>query len=242
MNWQTVRVLFGNELRMLLRDRRTIVIAVALPLLLWPIMFYAIKRTNTDREKNLAAIVYKYAVTGSAADQVRLQIARGAELASRSGSPEATGQDSLAAFRYQEVDVADPAARLKAADIHFYLEGLSGAEADALPAEKSASEGGSAKKQANARGAGFSSPFTCSPSRGPIDPDLFSGRPRCLPGGEFEDARSAAPGPKPGAGCAPPATWSRHPAGSDHAGGKKQCCQRRPGYRVIPGSVFDPLT
>ena len=31
MNWQTVGVLFANEMRMLLRDRRTIIVAIILP-------------------------------------------------------------------------------------------------------------------------------------------------------------------------------------------------------------------
>jgi len=134
MNWQTVRVIFGNELRMLLRDRRAIIVAVVLPLLIWPVMFYAMKRTSEDREKNLAATLYKYAVTGSQAGQVRELIARGT--AAAAGQKRERGiDDNLADFKLQEVRVADPAAALRAAEIHFYLEGLSGPEADALAKE-----------------------------------------------------------------------------------------------------------
>jgi sodium transport system permease protein len=132
MNWQTVWVIFGNERKMLLRDRRAIIVAVVLPLLIWPVMFYAMKRTSENREKNLAATVYKYAVTGSQAGQVRKLITRGAAAAAQQKS-EKGADNNLADFKLQEVRVPDPAAALKAAEIHFYLEGLSGPEADALP-------------------------------------------------------------------------------------------------------------
>jgi sodium transport system permease protein len=130
MNWQTVGVIFGHELRMLLRDRRTLVIAVLLPLVIWPVMFFAMKQTNERREKNLAATVYKYGVIGSQAEQVRQLITRGSEALARQKIPEKEG---LADFRYQENKVQDPSASLKSGDIHFYLEGFTGKEADALP-------------------------------------------------------------------------------------------------------------
>jgi sodium transport system permease protein len=133
MNWQTVRVIFSNELRMLLRDRRALIVAVVLPLLIWPLMFYAMKRTSENREKSLAATVYKYAVTGSQTEQVRKLITRGAASAARQEEREKAAKDSLSDFKFQEERMPDPAAALKAAEIHFYLEGLSGPEADAIP-------------------------------------------------------------------------------------------------------------
>jgi sodium transport system permease protein len=135
MNWQTVRVIFSNEIRMMLRDRRAIIIAVVLPLLIWPVMFYALKRTSENREKNLAATVYKYVVTGSQAEPVRKLITRGAASSARQEERGKGAKDNLSDFKFQEVRMPDPAAGLKAAEIHFYLEGLSGAETDALPRE-----------------------------------------------------------------------------------------------------------
>jgi len=133
MNWKIVRVIFANELRMLLRDRRTIVLAILLPLLIYPLMIYATRTTTERRAKNLAATVYQYAVTGSQAEQVRELIIRSTEAAARAATPGKNEKSGAADFKLQEVKVEDPAASLKSGEIHFYLEGLSGKEADALP-------------------------------------------------------------------------------------------------------------
>ena len=77
MNWRIVGVIFRNEIRMLLRDRRTIAVGVLLPLLIYPLMIYANRVTTRQREKNLTETVYKYAVSGSQAAQARALIARG---------------------------------------------------------------------------------------------------------------------------------------------------------------------
>jgi sodium transport system permease protein len=137
MNWQTVRVLFRHELRMLLRDRRTLFVAIVLPLILYPVIFFASKSTTERREKNLAATVYKYAVTGSQAEQVRGWIRHGAESMPREAPAAKDGSGSLGEFKFQEVTLRDSSASLKAGDIHFYLEGLSGTEADSQPQKES---------------------------------------------------------------------------------------------------------
>ena len=153
MNWQTVRVLFANELRMLLRDRRTIIVAIVLPLVIYPVILFATKTTTERREKKLAAALYTYAVSGSQAGQVRAWILQArTEMAAEApgGSSESqagTGafgigsKDSLIDFRFQEQKVVDPEASLKAGQINFYLEGLSGKEADALPNNPDESQG-----------------------------------------------------------------------------------------------------
>lgn len=133
MNWKVVRVIFGNELKMLLRDRRTIIVAVILPLLVYPVMFYASKTASERREKNLAETVYQYAVTGSQAGQVRAMIAKGLALPAGRASTAAGRREILEGFKCREVQVTDAAASLKSNRIHFYLEALSGQEADALP-------------------------------------------------------------------------------------------------------------
>jgi sodium transport system permease protein len=162
MNWQTVRVIFANELRMLLRDRRTIVVAILLPLLLYPLMIYAARTTTARRERNLAATVYQYAVTGSQAEQVRELITRSTEAAAREavqGKNEAAG---AAGFKLQEVKVNDPAASLRSSEIHFYLEGLSGKEADALPKKAAPVNAEPAGGGSRAKGPGQTAP---EPSR-----------------------------------------------------------------------------
>ncbi|MGA2261531.1 MAG: hypothetical protein ABSH28_08845 [Acidobacteriota bacterium] len=126
MNWQTVRVIFGNELRMLLCYRRTIIVAIVLPLHIYPLMFFATKTTADRREQSLASTVYEYAITGSQAEQVRELIATGAASTAQKATPNKNEKDSLADFKFREVKVQDPSASLKSAEIHFYLEGVSG--------------------------------------------------------------------------------------------------------------------
>ena len=133
MNWNIVGAIFRNEIRMLLRDRRTIVIGVFLPLIIYPLMIYANRVTTHRRERNLTETLYKYAVTGSQAEQVRELIARGETAAAEKGAPQGDEVGSVSGFKIQEVKTQDPAASLRSGDIHFYLEGLDGKEADALP-------------------------------------------------------------------------------------------------------------
>jgi sodium transport system permease protein len=142
MNWRTIRVILNHELLMLLRDRRTVLLAIILPVLIMPIMLFGSRYMFERREKSLEATTYQYAVTGSEAELVRSMISK-AEQLPKETVPEdgASEQGSLV-----EVQVEDPRASLEADKIHFYLQGLSGAEADALHkqevAEREASASG----------------------------------------------------------------------------------------------------
>ena len=133
MNWRIVGVIFRNEIRMLLRDRRTIAVGVLLPLLIYPLMIYANRVTTRQREKNLTETVYKYAVSGSQAEQVRGLIARGQAAPPGKYASQSEEAGNFQGFRIQEVKTQNPAASLASGEIHFYLEALSGKEADALP-------------------------------------------------------------------------------------------------------------
>jgi sodium transport system permease protein len=133
MNWRIVGVIFRNEIRMLLRDRRTIAVGVLLPLLIYPLMIYANRVTTRQREKNLTETVYKYAVSGSQAEQVRGLIARGQAAPPGKNASQSEEAGNFQGFRIQEVKTQNPAASLASGEIHFYLEALSGKEADALP-------------------------------------------------------------------------------------------------------------
>jgi sodium transport system permease protein len=133
MNWRIVGVIFRNEIRMLLRDRRTIAVGVLLPLLIYPLMIYANRVTTRQREKNLTETVYKYAVSGSQAAQVRELIARGQAASSGKSAPQSEEGNNSPRFKIQEIKAQDPATSLKSGEIHFYFEALSGKEADALP-------------------------------------------------------------------------------------------------------------
>ena len=135
MNRELVRVLYLHELKLLLRDRRTVFLSVVLPLVLFPATLYGTKRARERRTQTLAATEFQYAVTGGWADELRATLAAAPTPAPRA-TPPAAGH-----FRFKEVAHDDPEAALRARTIHFYIEALDGEEADAL-ARKEAEEKG----------------------------------------------------------------------------------------------------
>ena len=142
MNWQTVQVLLRHEMRMLMRDRRTIVLAIVLPLLVTPLMLFSAKIMNDRRMRKLEEIEYQYALTGSRADWFRTLIAETKGKALPPSTAEKGEEGGSSAFKFVEMRVTDPAAALKSGEIHFYLEALGGLEADALPKSADAEERG----------------------------------------------------------------------------------------------------
>ena len=149
MSWQTVRVLLIHELRMLMRDRRTVILAVGIPLLMMPIILYAMKSINERRERTLEETVYKYAVTGTEAEKLRPILARAKESQAQAKAEKGEAEERLERFKFEEMKVHDPAASLRNKDIHFYLVALSGAQADALPKKNEKKERDEAASQAD---------------------------------------------------------------------------------------------
>jgi len=119
-----VRTLFWTELRMVLRDRRILVTSILLPLLLMPLIFMGSSWTLRKREHRLQQTICAYAVTGPEAAAVRTLLA-----ATRQRMNEATNGVAGNKFRFSETNLVDPAAALERGEIHFYLEGLTYAEA-----------------------------------------------------------------------------------------------------------------
>ena len=131
----TVATLFASELRTVLRDRRTVIMSIVLPLLIMPLMLYASRWTEQRRQHKLEQTIYSYAVVGSRADAAR------AALAAAPPAGDSKGGEKAPAFRFKEVVSADPAAALVKSDVHFYLEAVTGEEA-------------AAKAEGEAKGAG----------------------------------------------------------------------------------------
>ncbi len=131
MSWRIVRILFAHELRMLLRDRRTIVFAILLPVAVMPIMLFGAKTMGERREKQLEQTTYKYAVTGQEAQYARGLIRKGRELEAQDSAKPGTKGDKIADFKFVELTVPDARQALQAGTIHFYIEALSGKDADA---------------------------------------------------------------------------------------------------------------
>jgi len=138
MNWRTIRVILNHELLMLLRDRRTVLLAIVLPVLIMPIMLFGSRYMFERREKSLETTTFEYAVTGSEAALVRSMISKAQQLP-KEAVPEGE-TESRKRGATVEIQVEDPRASLESEQIHFYLEGLSGPEADELFDQEAAEE------------------------------------------------------------------------------------------------------
>ena len=80
MNWSVFRLLYVHEIRMLVRARRTIVLAVLLPALIMPLMLLTSKYSNDQRAQTLADTTYKFAIVGPLSVRIRGLIERTKEL------------------------------------------------------------------------------------------------------------------------------------------------------------------
>lgn len=130
MNWDVLGLLYIHELRMLLRARRTVVMSIVLPALVMPIMLYASKYSHDRRDRMLRATTYQYAITGPLAGRVRSLIEKTRQTVAQDPEEEL---DTLRQFKAIETRVANPKESLEKNTIHFYIQTLTGEEADALP-------------------------------------------------------------------------------------------------------------
>ena len=135
MNRETIGLLVKHEMRMLLRDRRTVVLSILLPLVILPIILFGLKFMSELRREQLDTTEYRYAVVGDYADPVRALVQKGDLLA----ASEIEGDRQKASFL--EVTAASPDSSLAAGDLDFYLEALTGTEADSLDREDERPDG-----------------------------------------------------------------------------------------------------
>lgn len=168
MNRAKIGLLYRHEMRMLLRDRRTVVLSVLLPLLVLPAILFGFKLMSEWRRDQQDTTTYRYAVVGAHADSVRALIARGALLAAggpaetgdptETGDPAETGdptepgdpaeaadpdettEDDRRPASFLEVEAAIPDSSLEAGELDFYLEALTGSEADSLDLVRAAAD------------------------------------------------------------------------------------------------------
>ena len=130
MNWSVLRLLYIHEIKMLVRARRTVVMALVIPAVIMPVMIYAQKFSNERRERTLTATTYLYAVTGPLADRVRSLIENTRQAVAENKDEEF---DNLRQFKFDEIRVANPRESLDNNTIQFYVQAISGEEADKLP-------------------------------------------------------------------------------------------------------------
>src|SRR5499427_2505294 len=120
MNWATFRVLYLHEMRLLGRARRTIILSVIFPSLVMPIMLFASRYSNEQRQTTLAETTYKFAITGPLTNRLRMLI----EKATSESKPKS---------RFQEVQTEDSAKSLEAGDIQFYIRTEDEKHSDDVP-------------------------------------------------------------------------------------------------------------
>jgi sodium transport system permease protein len=146
MNWSVLRLLYVHEIRMLLRARRTVVMAILLPLVIMPLMLYAQKYSYQRRERQLSATTYRYAITGPLAARVRTLIDQ-----ARKDLPPDSEADffRLQQFKVFEVATTNASDSLDRNQIHFYIETFSGEDADTLPPKKEPAQKGSQRPTAD---------------------------------------------------------------------------------------------
>lgn len=119
----SVGTLYRYELKMLLRDRRTILFSVVLPLVILPVFILIIRFTDTRAEERREARTYEYAVVGSEAELARDVIQEAL------GAPPDVAPPDLAA-RFTEVHPPDADSALMAGGIDLVVEGVSAVEVE----------------------------------------------------------------------------------------------------------------
>lgn len=129
---QPLRTLYLGELRMLFRDRRTIIASVVLPIIFLPLVFWLSSFAEKKREKRIEAQTFQYAVVGSEADAVRALFARVA--AAEENKQGDQKDDRASRIQLEETTVADlddAEKKLAARELHVIVEALTADESKA---------------------------------------------------------------------------------------------------------------
>ncbi|MDX1494036.1 MAG: ABC transporter permease subunit [Longimicrobiales bacterium] len=139
MTWTLLR----NELRMVLRDTRTVLIAVVAPLVLFPLMIFALNWVEDRETERLETQTYAFAVVGDRADfATRVVDAALALEPSETGSavdgeaaegaaPEGEEPPILAA-NFQRVSTEAPDSLLQNGELHLLVVGRDAEPGDSL--------------------------------------------------------------------------------------------------------------
>ncbi|MDE2772931.1 MAG: ABC transporter permease subunit [Gemmatimonadota bacterium] len=110
--------LYRSELRMLLRDTRTIVIAVVAPLVLFPVLILVMRWVEQRQVTRVERTVYRYAVTGSHEDFAYYKVQ--GVINRETFDPDTTR--APAAFLHDRSP--NPDSLIRAGAIHLVIEGL----------------------------------------------------------------------------------------------------------------------
>ena len=99
MTASTLGTLFRNEIRMLVRDTRTILIAVIAPIVIFPVLAFVMTTVESREEARLDTATFEYVVSGDA-------VASGLPILER--ALERVAGDSTTRARFERVEADDP--------------------------------------------------------------------------------------------------------------------------------------
>ncbi|HEY3383946.1 MAG TPA: CPBP family glutamic-type intramembrane protease [Vicinamibacterales bacterium] len=122
-----VRTLLRTEILMLLRDRRTLVLSVVLPLLLMPLMMFGSQIMEKRRQQRLETAEYTFAVTGPAAAEVRPHVDATVARLLRERANDAS------VLRVREIVVTDGLAALRREQLDFVVEASTAPASPVVP-------------------------------------------------------------------------------------------------------------
>jgi sodium transport system permease protein len=134
--------LFRYEMRMLLRDTRTILIAIVAPLVMFPAYILVVNYVDSREQQALEEETYVYAVYGSRAEWAEDVVKAAIAL------DESDPDTSRAPVSFELQTPPDPMGALEAGDIHLVVEGLSAPEWDSIRAEEREVEEKEAEEEA----------------------------------------------------------------------------------------------
>ncbi len=124
-----IRALCLMELRTLLRDRRTVMMSIVLPLLVMPLMLFGSNWMEQRRHRALEVRESSFAVIGPRAAEARALVER-----ARTQPP--TGERDTAALLVTERQVEDAAAALADGTLDFYIDARNVADVQAAIAQE----------------------------------------------------------------------------------------------------------
>ncbi len=134
--------LLRNELRMVLRDTRTVLIAVVAPLVLFPLMIFALNWVEERETTRLETQTYAFAVVGERADFVEGVVAEALALEASDGRGGSNGvatdggssvdERGIAAVNFERRAAQDADSLLQAGDLHLVVMGRDDTPEDSL--------------------------------------------------------------------------------------------------------------
>lgn len=129
MNRRTVGALVGNDLRQLARNPRVLVFAVALPLVIWPLMWFLTSLTTERRQERIESRTYMYAVADDPRDaDTRAWLERALAGVGEEGPADDADTTDAPAIRFERVEAPDDfEAALDEEQLHVHVAWEAGA-------------------------------------------------------------------------------------------------------------------